>query len=99
MALPRDSQKYDVRKSAMRMYGAALKSVNNALGDLEQRATDHTIMAVIFICIFETLTQVPDATTCATVRLQGLMTMLNLRGLGQFSTATERRLFLVGEIL
>ena len=99
MALPRDSQKYDIRKSAMRMYGAALKSVNIALGDLDQRVTDHTFMAVIFICIFETLTQVPDAATRAAVHLRGLMTMVDLRGPGQFSTATGRRLFLVADFL
>jgi hypothetical protein len=53
LSLPQDSHKYDVHRSAMRSYGAALKSVNKTLDDPEQRINDHTFMAVIFITIFD----------------------------------------------
>ena len=98
MALPRDSQKYDVRKSAMRLYGAALMAVNEALGDPEQRISDHTFMAVIFICIFEALTKVDD-TSRTVVHMRGLMTMVDLRGPRQFNTPIGRRLFLMADFL
>lgn len=84
----------------MRSYGAALNSVNKAFGDLEQRVSDHTFMTVIFVCIFEILTEVPDALTRGAVHLRLLMMMMvNLRGPGQYSSVTGRRLFLVADFL
>jgi hypothetical protein len=53
LSLPKDAHKYDVRRSAMRSYGVALSSINKALDKPEQRVSDHTFMAVMFVSVFE----------------------------------------------
>ena len=76
---------------ATQMYGKAITSVNLALNDPQQTIEDGTILAVLFLGLYEMITA--DKPRLLGAHGRGLSSLLHLRGPTQLSSPIGREIF------
>ncbi|RHZ52835.1 uncharacterized protein CDV56_105574 [Aspergillus thermomutatus] len=82
-------------EESRRQYGHALQLINTALSSREEMANDSTIVSILLLSTFETITSGnPQSLSHCNAHIRGAMTIIHLRGHRMFESRRGQQLFL-----